>query len=361
MHSFVLYFYTKMQIFNKFHDNSHIFQNLITLFRFVLFRFVSFKDPYFTLEFGSEFSAKSSTKSNSGSEIFWDNLAYFCTINNTNDLFYQMLTIKIYDENHLRADTLIGSASISLKGLATSSLIGNNITFPLEIFCLKNKLVGEVTILCGLHKNKNIEKKELEIDSGFSRGVLHVNKIVGKEIQGGGLFSASIGDLTTYIVLSVPLSVPLSVTPSSPLSTPTPTPVPIPVPLAIPLSASILHTNDNSSSSLTTSSSMSPSPSLITNGVGLWTGKTGPKTGHTPVWDNLDFKPSVTRSVLNECVITAECWAKTLVGVGGDKSLGSGTVSIISAGACGGGWVCVRVCMYVCMYVCVYACMCVRL
>ena len=324
------------------------------------------------MEFGSEFSVKSSTKPNSGSEIFWDNLSYFCTVN-TNDLFSQMLTIKIYDENRIRANTLIGSASTALKGLVNSSLIGNNINFPIEIFCLKNKLVGKVTLLCGLHRNKNIEKKELKIDFGFSRGVLHVNKIVGKEIQGGGLFSASIGALTTYIVLSVPLSVPLSVTPTIPLSTPTPTPVstPVlsPVPFAIPLSSSILHTNDNSSSStsLTAPSSISssPSPSLITDGVGLWTGKTGPKTGHTPVWENLHFKPSVTRCVLNECVITAECWAKTLGGIGGDKSLGSGTVSMISAGVLVGGCVCacvsmhvyVRmfVCMYVCMYVCAYA------
>ena len=276
-----------------------------------------------------------------------------------------MLTIKIYDENRLRANTFIGSASISLKGLATTSLIGNNINFPIDIFCLKNELVGKVTILCGLHKNKNndIEKKELKNDVGFSRGVFHVNKIVGKEIKGGGggLFSASIGDLTTYIVLSMPLSV----TPSIPLSTPTPIPVPtavpIPVPLAIPLSTSILHTNDNdnSSSSLTTSSSMSPSPSLTPSGVGLWNGKTGPKTGHTPVWDNLDFKPSVTRSALNECVITAECWAKTLGGVGGDKSLGTGTVSMISAGVsmCVCMWMGVCVCVFMCM--CMYVRMCV--
>ena len=277
------------------------------------------------MEFGSEFSVKSSTKSNSGSEISWTNLAYNCTIN-TNDLFSQMLTIKIYDENRITAHTLIGSASVSLKGLANSSILGNNIDLPIEIFCPQNKSVGKISILCGIHKIK--EMKDMAIDPGFSRGVLHVNKILGMEIKGGGLFSSSIGELTTYILLSVPLSAPPS--------------------LSIPDA----H-NDPSPFTLTPPSpSLTPTPSLAPDGAGLWTGITGPRTGHTPVWEGLDFKPSVTRSSLGTCVITAECWAKTLGGVGGDKALGYGTAPMITAGQCGYLYVCVCVCM--CVYLCMY-------
>ena len=261
------------------------------------------------MEFGSEFSVTSATKQNSGSEVSWTNLAYNCTIY-TNDLFAQMLIIKIYDENRITAHTLIGSASVSLKGLANSSILGNNIGFPIEIYCPKNKPVGKITILCGIHKIKEV--KDMTIDAGFSRGVLHVNKILGMEIKGGGLFSCSIGELTTSIVLSVPLSAPPS--------------------LSIPDT----H-NDPSLTRLSTPSpspSMSLTPSLAPDGVGLWTGKTGPRTGHIPVWEGLDFKPSVTRSTLSACVITAECWAKTLGGIGGDKALGYGTAAMITAGQC---------------------------
>ena len=158
----------------------------------------------------------------------------------------------------------------------------------------------------------------MTIDPGFSRGVLHVNRILGKEIKGGGLFSSSIGELTTYIVLTVPLSVPPSAPPS--------------------LSISDNHNDPSlttlSPPSLTPSLILTPSltPSLALDGVGLWTGKTGPRTGHTPVWEGLDFKPPVTRSTLSACVITAECWAKTLGGIGGDKALGYGTAAMITAG-----------------------------
>jgi hypothetical protein len=265
------------------------------------------------MEFGSEFSVKSTTKTNAGSEISWTNLAYNCTIN-TNDLFSQMLTIKIYDENRITAHTLIGSASVSLKGLANFLILGHNIDFPVEILCPKNKSVGKIIILCGIHEIK--EKKDMIISAGFSRGVLHMNKILGKEIKGGGLFSSSIGELTTYIVLSVPLSAPPSAPPS----------------LSIPDTHNDLSLTTLSPHSLTPSPSLTPS--LAPDGVGLWTGKTGLRTGHTPVWEGLDFKPSVTRSSLSACIITAECWAKSLGGVGGDKALGYGTAPMISAGQC---------------------------
>ena len=245
------------------------------------------QDPYILLEFGSKFSKKTITLQDGGSEGFWSDLRMRCEVS-TEDLFSQILSIKAFDENSMNKDSLIGSATLSLKSLASLPLFGTNSEIPVLLYNSKNKPAGKLILLCGMHKVE--ERKVLKVTPGFTDGVLHVKKINGQEMQGGGLFSRSIGELTTYIVVKVDVPVD-KIRGAEPLK------------------------------------------GVIENGgQGVWTGGTGPKTGHSPVWDVLDLKPYVTASSLAVGTMLVECWAKTLAGLGGDKLLGSGVTAMLPAG-----------------------------
>lgn len=182
------------------------------------------------------------------------------------------------------AHTLIGSSIFPLKKLAHPDFFGSSHDVPLQLFGPKGILSGRLMLRCGLHSIEE-EKEKVIVTLGFEKGVLHVKKIRGREMQGGGLFSASIGELTTYIKLK----------------------------------ANPTITNGKE-------------VSLIKD-TDAWSGITGPRTGHSPVWDVLDIKVPVTASSLLIEKLTVECWAKTLGGLVGDKLLGLGTISMLPAGA----------------------------
>jgi C2 domain len=254
----------------------------------ILLKFYRFtQDPYVLLEFGSKFSKKTVTLQDAGSEGFWSDLRMRCEVSQE-DIFSQVLTLQAFDENNMLKDNLIGCATLSLKRLASLPFFGNNSDVPVLLFDSKNKPAGKLILHCGVHRIE--EKKELKVSPGFIHGVLHVKKINGQEMQGGRLFSKSIGELTTYIVLKV--DVPRDITRG-----------------AAPLKGVTEE-----------------------GGKSLWTGSTGCKTGHSPVWDVLDLKPYVTASSLVEGTMIVECWAKTLAGLGGDKLLGSGVSTMLPAG-----------------------------
>lgn len=204
------------------------------------------------------------------------------------DLFTEMLTIRAFDENNMNKDSMIGSATLSLKQLASLPLFGTTSEIPVILLDSKHKPAGKIILLCGMHPIER--KRELKVTQGFTHGVLHVKKINGQEMQGGGLFSRSIGELTTYIALKVDV-------PGD----------------KIWGTAPLKGVTDE-------------------GGKGVWTGSTGSKTGHNPVWDVLDLKPYVTASTLAEGTMLVECWAKVLGGLGGDKLLGSGVIAMLPAG-----------------------------
>jgi C2 domain len=261
---------------------------LLSRHNFIMFKFHCYtQDPYILLEFGTKFSKKTMTLQDSGSEGFWADLRMRCEVSQE-DLFCEVLTIKAFDENNMTKDSLIGCATLSLKILASLPLFGTNSDVPILLFDSKNKPAGKLILHCGVHRVE--EKKKLKVSPGFLHGVLHVKKINGQEMQGGGLFSKSIGELTTYIVVKV--DVPMDkIRGAGPLKGVT-----------------------------------------EEGGKSLWTGSTGSKTGHSPVWDVLDLKPYVTAFSLAEGTMLVECWAKTLAGLGGDKLLGSGVAAMLPAG-----------------------------
>ena len=240
------------------------------------------------VDFGPRFSKKTSTATNSGGEGSWTDLRYRCDVT-VEDLFAQPLSVKVFDENHMVAHTLIGSTVFPLKKLAYPEFFGSDHDVPLQLLGPKGILSGRLILRCGLHHvEEEKEKEKAVVTQGFEKGVLHVKKIRGREMQGGGLFSASIGELTTYIKLKA------------------------------------MHPNNTTN---------------VNNiGEGLvkdtdpWSGITGPRTGHSPVWDVLDIKVPVTASSLLQNKLTVECWARTLGGLVGDKLLGSGTISMLPAG-----------------------------
>lgn len=239
------------------------------------------------VDFGPKFSKKTSTASNGGGEGSWIDLRYSCEVT-VEDLFTEQLSIKVFDENHLVAHSLIGSTIFPLKKLAYPDLFGKNHDVPLQLLGPKGILSGRLMLKCGIHPVEE-EKEKMSVTKGFEKGVLHVMTIKGREMQGGGLFSSSIGELTTYIKLKT------------------------------------MHPNNTTNGA----GDMEPKSGI----TDPWSVITGPRTGHSPVWDVLDIKVPVTATSLLVNELTVECWAKTLGGLVGDKLLGSGTISMLPAGA----------------------------
>jgi hypothetical protein len=198
------------------------------------------------------------------------------------NLFEYKLSVKVYDENTLNSDAIIGVGSISLKSVAVEGAFETVKELMINLLGPKNEPSGRLMIKCIMMKKEIL--KELKVKEGFLKGVLHVTKIMGHEINSGGLFGISIGELSTYIVLKV----------------------------VDPTTAVGLNLSQSDSK--------------------VWTGKTPIKTGHTPQWDLLDLRPPVTIDSLKGCM-TIECWGKTLGGLGGDKLLGIGEILLLPAGA----------------------------
>jgi hypothetical protein len=233
------------------------------------------------VEFGPNMSKKTSSIDNGGSEGFWPHLNYKCDVSIDN-LFEHKLSVKVYDENTLNSDAIIGAGTISLKSLAAEGAFETVKELMIHLLGPKNKPSGRLMIKCVMMKKEIL--KELKVKEGFVKGVLHVTKIIGHEINSGGLFGISIGELSTYIVLKV----------------------------------------------IDPATAVGLNPSQTDPKV--WTGKTPIKTGHVPHWDLLDLRPPVTVDSLKGCM-TIECWGKTLGGLGGDKLLGTGEISLLPAGA----------------------------
>ena len=70
------------------------------------------QDPFCVLKFG-QWTTKTFTKENGGSDVLWDFLDFQCDVV-AESISSQMLEVSLFDENDTRADVLIGNGSTSL-------------------------------------------------------------------------------------------------------------------------------------------------------------------------------------------------------------------------------------------------------
>ena len=232
-----------------------------------------------------------------GEECSWPNLEYQYDVS-VEELFKEKLDIKVYDKNHLTSDGLIGISTFSLKNLAIIGTFGSDINVPINLIGIKGKSAGKLILKCGLHKKE--ELKTLKVTNGFINGIIQIKKIIGIDFAGGGMFTTSIGELSTYLILKIPIVKEDSKIEEIPLVKGKDKKDPI-----------VIKKEENTS---------------------FWSGKTEIKTGNNPVWDFLDLKSKVSNDLLSVGDVTVECWSKTLGGMGGDKLIGTGSVSMLSAG-----------------------------
>ena len=256
------------------------------------------------LNFGSDWTKKTVTIENAGSECFWPDLEYKCDVS-IDDIFIKKLDIKVFDKNDLMSDSLIGLNSLSLKKLFILGKYGNDIDVPINLFGVKNKLCGKLILKCGFYKKE--ELKILKITDGFLNGIFHIKKIAGFDIQGGGMFSSSVGELSTYIMIKIPI-----------------------VRDGIKDKNMIKQMIINKTDKIV--SNKKEDKEKEKEDITFWTGKTEVKNGHNPIWDFLDLKSMVSSEILDVGEVTVECWSKILGGLGGDKLIGSGSVSMLPAG-----------------------------
>ena len=231
-----------------------------------------------------------------GEECSWPNLEYQYDVS-VEELFQEKLDIKVYDKNHLTSDGLIGTSKFLLKNLAIIGVFGTDIDVPINLIGTKGKAAGKLIIKCGLHKKE--ELKTLKITNGFLNGIIQIKKIIGVDFAGGGMFTTSIGELSTYLILKIPIVKEES---------------------KIEEISSVKEKNKKD-------------PIIIKEeNTNFWSGKTEITTGNNPVWDFLDLKSKVSSDILSVGDVTVECWSKTLGGMGGDKLVGTGYVSMLPAG-----------------------------
>lgn len=249
------------------------------------------------LDFGPSWTKKTPTLQDAGSEGYWPDLEYKCDVTQE-DLFSTLLNVNVYDENTVTANVLIGSASFSLRNLAGPSSFGGDVDIPINILGPKDKPSGRLILKAGLYPLE--PKIELRVKDGFIRGIFHVNRILGHDLQGGGLLS----ELSSYVILKVPTPTPSNNTTINPST------------LRIDPASNPKDTKND--------------PKALVEGP--WSGQTPVRTGSNPLWDYLDLKPPVTFATVGSESVTVECWVKTLGGMGGDKMVGSGSVAMLSAG-----------------------------
>ena len=269
---------------------------------------MSVQDPYVTFSFGPSWTKKTKTLQGGGSEGHWPDLNMSCDVS-LEELLGECLNVSVYDENTTSSDTLIGTASFSLRSLAALKVFGTTLDIPLSLLSSlkdKQKTVGRLILTCGLYDK--VAVKIMEVDPTFVSGVLNVTKIVGRDIQtGGGLLSMNITELSTYVILKVP--------------SPSPSPSQL-------LEAKTIDAKEKEGSKGKEESDLN----LKKLEINQWNGRTDMKKGHNPVWDYLDLRPSVTAGTLKSDNLILELWTKTLGGIGSDKLLGTGSVSILAAG-----------------------------
>ena len=226
------------------------------------------------MNFGPNFAKKTPVVESGGEECSWPNLEYQYDVS-VEELFQEKLDIKVYDKNHLTSDGLIGTSKFLLKNLAIIGVFGNDIDVPINLIGTKGKAAGKLIIKCGLHKKE--ELKTLKITNGFLNGIIQIKKIIGVDFAGGGMFTTSIGELSTYLILKIPIV---------------------------------------KEESKIEEISLVKEKNKKEENTNFWSGKTEITTGNNPVWDFLDLKSKVSSDILSVGDVTVECWSKTQGGMG---------------------------------------------
>ena len=226
------------------------------------------------MNFGPNFAKKTPVVESGGEECSWPNLEYQYDVS-VEELFQEKLDIKVYDKNHLTSDGLIGTSKFLLKNLAIIGVFGTDIDVPINLIGTKGKAAGKLIIKCGLHKKE--ELKTLKITNGFLNGIIQIKKIIGVDFAGGGMFTTSIGELSTYLILKIPIV---------------------------------------KEESKIEEISLVKEKNKKEENTNFWSGKTEITTGNNPVWDFLDLKSKVSSDILSVGDVTVECWSKTQGGMG---------------------------------------------
>ena len=114
-------------------------------------------DPYVIVTYRGE-QQTTEALDGAGESAVWDDLNYvFPTSNQLIDS--ESLDLQVFDQNDMRADTYIGSASFSLASCET--MLGRTMELDAVIYDKKKKKVGKVVIFCVLDmKGASAEKAE---------------------------------------------------------------------------------------------------------------------------------------------------------------------------------------------------------
>ena len=169
-------------------------------------------DPFVQLQLGEDGSmAKTTTQQDTGSEAYWEDLdiELDCT---KKELMGEELHIKVFDENSHFANTLIGTASVSMQNLL---LTIDDVDPVVELDPItiknKNKDSGEVRIFASLQRKPPPEKKpspEALAKVQLEHGLLTIRKIachglVNVELLGGGLIGLSPGKNDPFVTVQL--------------------------------------------------------------------------------------------------------------------------------------------------------------
>ena len=153
---------------------------------------VGLQDPFVEIHLG-EWSDKTYTKEEGGSDVLWDFLDLHCDV--TSEMLHsEKISVVVWDENQFK-NTLIGRGECTL--VKPGAYVGEQVSIDIKLRDDKDKYSGRLVLFMTL--NNEEEEQEGDIPDSFFRGELHVKRINGFSLKNTEL----IGKQDPYVVLKL--------------------------------------------------------------------------------------------------------------------------------------------------------------
>ena len=139
-------------------------------------------DPYVKLSLEGNDMVQTKVKSGEGDNVTWDNLDYKFAVTDFVLRGKDML-VEVFDENSLRADTLIGRAETSMKAAGASNKIGSSVEISVAIRDAVGRKTGRIILDAVLTEKAPEPEATLDLPKSFTVGNIRVTKVGLKNVK----------------------------------------------------------------------------------------------------------------------------------------------------------------------------------